>query len=100
MIIKKEDYLAHYGILGMKWRQRKTNRILLKARNSGVSINEWPQTSIFSKKSKRLKSEAYLPSDNRDAKKYEIKAKKIINSIKKKQKAKAIYKKLIKQSIK
>lgn len=106
MIIKKEDYLAHYGVLGMKWRQKKANRLLLKAKNARESEKEWQaikkaQSSKYSKNSKRLKTyDKYTSDDNRDAKKYERKVKALISSINKKQearnalkKAKATYKK-------
>lgn len=76
------DYLVHYGVLGMKWGQRRARRYANKAKNAKASAKEWDQIASYQSKkgasSKKIDSyKKYATSDRSKAEKYAAKSKAI-----------------------
>lgn len=82
--------LYHYGVKGMKWGVRRSNKYVEKAKHARESANEWDDISSYQtaklrakgKTDKAAKREAYYKSaaakDRADAAAYEAKANKIM----------------------
>lgn len=75
-------YLTHYGVLGMKWGQRRSRRYATKAKNAKASAKEWDQSASYQSKkgasSKKIDSyKKYAASDRAKAAEYAAKSKQI-----------------------
>lgn len=72
----------HYGVLGMKWGQRRARKYAEKAKTARDSAKEWDEISRHAKKGGKSQKEIdsykkYARKDRADAKKYSKKSKKI-----------------------
>ena len=79
--MQRNDELMHYGVLGMKWGQRRARKNYEKAKVARESAREWDQISRHKSSKGNAKGSARATKnaaqDRADAKKYEAKAKRI-----------------------
>ena len=79
--MQRNDELMHYGVLGMKWGQRRARKNYEKAKRAKESAKEWDQISRHKKSKGNVKGSdratRNAAQDRADAKKYEAKAKRI-----------------------
>lgn len=79
---RQPDYLMHYGVLGMKWGQRRAKHYANKAKNAKVSAKEWDEIASYQRKkgasSKKVSSyKKYASEDRIKSDKYANKSKQI-----------------------
>lgn len=79
--MNRNDELMHYGVLGMKWGQRRARKNYEKAKVARESAKEWDQIARHKKSKGNAKAAATYKRnaehDRLDAQKYEAKAKRI-----------------------
>ena len=93
-----EDYLIHYGVLGMRWGIRRSNNMIKKAKTARESAKEWDEIAGYHPK-KKAKYSKYASDNRAQAKAYEQKAKKIQDKHEKLAGGKEVYDRVRQQSL-